>query len=288
MQERFIRVPDGNVWCGIAGEDNSGIPLLALHGGPGANSEYLEPLEALADSRSVIFYDQLGCGKSKALNNKDWWTVDHFVEELNEVVSCLNLKEFHLLGQSWGAFLAVAYWLSYRPAPVKSLILSGPCLSAPHWIADQQRYLDEMSEAQQDIIRQTEKDGDYENQEYQAAVGAYCARHVCRLNPWPDLFVRMFQGINAEMYNYMWGPSEFTVNGTLREKNLIPQLPEVSVPVLLTCGEFDEAHPDTVRKYAETFPDARIHVLKDASHCHHLEKPEEFLSVIQKFMMKMD
>ncbi len=288
MQERFITLPDGDVWCGIVGKDRSGIPLLTIHGGPGANSEYLEPLGALSGTRPVIFYDQLGCGKSHGTSNKELWTVEYFVNELNEIVSSLGLNKFHLLGQSWGAFLAVSYWLRFRPTQVKSLILSGPCLSAPHWIVDQYKYLSKMSESHQDIIRQAEVAGDYENEEYQDAVGAYCARHVCQLDPWPEPFFRMLQRFNIEMYNHMWGPSEFTVTGILREENLIPHLPKVSVPVLLTCGEFDEAHPDTVYQYAEAFSDAQVHVLKGASHCHHLEKSEEFLNIIHKFMSEID
>ncbi len=42
-----------------------GIPLLTLHGGPGASSNYLKLLLALADERPVILYDQLGGGRSE-------------------------------------------------------------------------------------------------------------------------------------------------------------------------------------------------------------------------------
>ena len=64
---------------------------------------YLEPLEALADRRRVIFYDQLGCGRSDRPGDLSLWNVDRFVEELAQVRSALNLDRLHLFGGSWAA-----------------------------------------------------------------------------------------------------------------------------------------------------------------------------------------
>ena len=51
-----------------------GIPLLCLHGGPGGNRCYLEPLEQLSQDRAVVFYDQLGCGDSAHPRDPSLWT----------------------------------------------------------------------------------------------------------------------------------------------------------------------------------------------------------------------
>ena len=59
----YIDVPGGRVWFRSVG-DGHGIPLLCLHGGPGFPHDYLEELEGLGDRRRVLFYDQLGCGRS--------------------------------------------------------------------------------------------------------------------------------------------------------------------------------------------------------------------------------
>jgi proline iminopeptidase len=63
-REGYVNVPGGHVWYCIEGSDSPAIPLLTLHGGPGAGHDYLEPLSALSDERPVVFYDQLGCGKN--------------------------------------------------------------------------------------------------------------------------------------------------------------------------------------------------------------------------------
>ncbi len=133
-QEGYIPVPGGQVWYSITGTGPE-IPLLALHGGPGLGSSYLEPLTVLADERPVILYDQLGGGKSERPDDLSLWVLDRFVEELRQVRAALGLTEVHLLGQSWGTILAVEYALT-RPPGLVSLVLAGPVLSVPRYARD--------------------------------------------------------------------------------------------------------------------------------------------------------
>lgn len=125
-EEGFVEVPGGRVWYRIVGSGTS-TPLLLLHGGPGAPSYYLKPLGTLADERPVIFYDQLGVGRSDHTTDTTLFTIDHFVEELASVRAALGLKEIHLFGHSWGTILATEYMLT-RPSGVRSLILASPAL----------------------------------------------------------------------------------------------------------------------------------------------------------------
>jgi pimeloyl-ACP methyl ester carboxylesterase len=111
-EEGYIEVPGGRVWfrsIGEAADDRA--PLLCLHGGPGFTHNYLEPLEALADRRRVIFYDQLGCGRSERPDDLSLWTVQRFVEEVAQVRAALGLERLHLFGSSWaeqpGEFSAI-------------------------------------------------------------------------------------------------------------------------------------------------------------------------------------
>ena len=91
------------------------LPLLVLHGGPGFPHDYLEDLAALADDgRPVVFYDQLGCGKSDHPDDPGLWVMSTFVEEVGAVRAALGLDRIHLLGHSWGGWLALEYALG-RP-----------------------------------------------------------------------------------------------------------------------------------------------------------------------------
>src|SRR5205814_3486417 len=113
--EGFLPFRGYRDWYRIVGarEEPGKLPLLALHGGPGAAHDYLEPLEALAATgRRVIFYDQLGCGRSDQPHDPSLWTVALFVEEVGVVRQALGLETLHLLGQSWGGMLGMEYALS--------------------------------------------------------------------------------------------------------------------------------------------------------------------------------
>ena len=211
--EGFIAVQGGSVWYRILGENQQGLPLLLLHGGPGFPHDYLEPLEPLSDERPVIFYDQLGCGNSDRPENPALWTMERFLEELEQILQVLELEKFHLLGQSWGSMLAVDFLLTRNPSAVASLILSGPCLSVTRFMADQKAYLLEFPGDMQKIIQETEISGDFQSPEYQEAMLTYYKSHVCRLDPWPDCLMRSVEKMGRSVYEHMWGPSEFTMTG---------------------------------------------------------------------------
>ena len=287
-REGMIAVPGGRVWYQILGAKRKGVPILTLHGGPGAPHDYLEPLGALSDERSVIFYDQLGCGDSDKPDDKSLWTVKRFVEELAVVRESLALEKVHILGHSWGTMLAVDYMLRKRPKGVVSMVLSGPALSASRWTADTRTYLKRMPKKIQETVSDCEADGAYDSPEYQEAMGAFYKKHVCRLDPWPDCVTRAFQKLAQPVYSCMMGPSEFTFTGTLKNYEQVERLKEIKVPVLFTAGQFDEASPRTTKYYQSKLSGSEVHILKGASHMHHIEREEEYLSAVRDFLHRSE
>ena len=109
--EQYINVEDGfRVWTkSVGGGGSIGLPaLLVLHGGPGMGHDYLDNLASLAnDKQKVVFYDQLGCGKSDCPNDPERWKAPRFVREVNMVRDALKLERVIILGQSWGGMLAI-------------------------------------------------------------------------------------------------------------------------------------------------------------------------------------
>ena len=97
-------------------------PLLLLHGGPGGRSCAFSVLSDLAADRRVIYYDQLGSGRSDRPNDLALWRTERFVEELDAVRKALDLREMHLLGHSWGGTLATEYLLTKGQQGVVSVI----------------------------------------------------------------------------------------------------------------------------------------------------------------------
>lgn len=281
--EGMITVPGGRVWHRIVGGDTPGIPLLVVHGGPGAPHDYLENLGLLADERPVIFYDQLGCGRSERPDDPALWRIDRFIGELAAVRQSLGLSRINLLGQSWGAMLALEYLLG-GASGVERLVLSAPLVSSRLWMRDQRALLEKMSPEICAAVIAAEAQGDFDTTAYQDAMMAYYKRHLCRLDPWPDSLKRTFEGLGMQVYLTMWGPSEFTCSGTLQTADLTHRLPEIRIPVLFTCGRHDEATPDMVACFSRLTPSARMQVFEDASHQHPLERPAEYLAAVRCFL----
>lgn len=286
--EGFIPVVGGKVWYKIVGQNTPGIPVLVIHGGPGAPHDYLEPLEQWAETRPVIFYDQLGCGNSEVPTDTSLWTVERFVNELEMVRNALNIKQVHLFGQSWGTMLAVEYMLRKKPEGVVSMVLSAPYLSTPMWEKDQQAWVHQLPEETQQVIFDTEKSGRYDSPAYQEAMNVFYQKHVCRMEPWPDCVNRAFEKMGLGVYHHMWGPSEFTMTGILKNADLTEQLQLIKVPVLFTCGELDESTPASVKYFQSKLPGSSVHIFEGASHMHHLEKEEEFHRVVTAFMQEKE
>jgi proline iminopeptidase len=282
-KQGHIAVPGGRVWYRRIGE-GSGTPLLVLHGGPGSSTLGQDLwLGDLPSEREVVLYDQLGSGRSDKPDDPSLWRVDRFVEELAAVRAALDLEEVCLLGQSWGTMLAASY-LATGPSGVQAVIFSSPCLDAVQWEADQRALLARMPEEVRETVERCEQAGTTDSPEYQEAMLAYYHRHVCRLDPWPDIFQEIIAGLNHQVYGLMWGASDFTVTGTLRNFDARPWLPDLEMPVLFTCGEYDEARPETVDQHRRLVPGAAMHVYEGASHVTSLEVPDAYRAVVGGFL----
>jgi proline-specific peptidase len=282
VSEGYIDVPGGKVWYREVG-DGDETPLLCLHGGPGSTHHNLEPLEALADHRRVVFYDQLGCGKSDRPDNPALWTVGRFVEELAQVRAALRLDTVHLFGSSWGGMLAIQYVLDRKPE-LRSLVLCGSPASMPRWAADCAELLAEQPAEVTQVIREHEASGFTACPEYQAAILGFYREHFCRLDPWPACLERSFAESGHTVYQAMNGPSEFTVTGSLKDWDVMDRLGEITVPALLVGGRFDECRPSHLEEMHRRIPGSRLAIIEDASHLCFAERPAEFMPLVSSFL----
>ncbi|MDQ2909468.1 MAG: alpha/beta fold hydrolase, partial [Actinomycetota bacterium] len=143
------------------------IPLLCLHGGPGANWLHLKPYEALAGERLVVFYDQLGSGNSAVSEPHDpaLWTPELYVEEVDAVREALGLERVHVLGHSWGGMLGMQY-ATGRPAGLVSLIVESSPASVPDWMPELQRLRSELPPEVEATLREHEEAGTTDDPAY--------------------------------------------------------------------------------------------------------------------------
>ena len=286
VQEGYIPVTGGLVWYKVVNAGNR-IPLLTLHGGPGSSHHYLEPLEHLANERTVIFYDQLGCGKSERPNDTSLWQRKRFVEELSQIRKVLGLEQVHLFGHSWGTMLAIDYALT-KPDGLISLILASPALSIPRWLKDMERYRKSLPTEVQKILEEHERNGTTDSDPYQEASMEFYQRYLCRLSPWPEPLERTLANEGTTVYNTMWGTAEFYMTGNLVNYDCTPQLGEIDVPTLFTCGRYDEATPEATAWYQSLLPKSELAVFEQSAHMAHLEETEPYLQTVRAFLEKVE
>lgn len=285
-REGYVEVDGGKIWYRIVGSGDA-TPVILMHGGPGASSQYLKELERLAVDRPVIFYDQLGSGKSDRPKDQSLWTTERFVKELGQLRTALHLRNVHLYGHSWGSMLAIEY-MRTNPAGVKSLVMASPVPSASRWESDADRLILGLPQEMQDSISRHEAEGTTDSEEYQAAMMEYYQRHLSVSDPWPDYLVETFEDLNGDVYGYMWGPSEFSATGTLKSFEREDFLPQIKVPILWTAGRFDEATPESLEHYHSLTPGSEIAIMENSAHMTMADEPEAYAKVVSDFLKRVD
>ncbi len=271
------------------GEAPGKLPLLLLHGGPGAPHDYLESLERVAGTgRRAIFYDQLGCGKSSR-TDESLWNVETFVEEVGAVRDALGLDRTHLFGSSWGGMLAMEYALT-KPSGLASLVLSSSPASIPIWAEETGRLRSELPGEVQRTLDEHEAAGTADSPEYEEAMFEFYKRHVCRIDPFPDGVLRTFAqlGENPGVYLHMQGPNEFVITGTLKDWDITGRLGEIAVPTLVTSGRHDECTPRQAEIVHRGIPGSEWVVFEDSSHMQFVEEPEHYLDVLDDFLTRVE
>ena len=292
-REGLIDFRGHRVWyacIGEADEQPGKLPLLCLHGGPGAGHDYLESLAAMAQrGRRVIFYDQLGCGNSDQPNDPSLWTVPLYVEEVDVVRRTLGLDRIHLLGQSWGGMLAMEYALT-QPVGVASLTVASSPASMTQWVAEANRLRDALPADVQATLLRHESAGTTDSAEYQTAMMAFYRRHVIRTDPMPESVARTFAKLerNPQVYHSMNGPSEFHVTGSLKHWDIVDRLPEISLPTLVTSGRYDEATPQIAGTVHHGIRGSEWVIFEHSAHLAHVEEAERYMTVLDGFLSRYD
>ncbi len=276
--EGHIQVSGGKVWYERIGEQK-GIPLLIVHGGPGYPHDYLKPLEKLASNREVIFYDQLGCGNSDKPTDKSLWTLERFVTETQEVIKGLELKDYDVLGHSWGAGLGAEVALN-NPQGLRRLILADPYLSNPLMEKDLKKLRGQLPQDMQTALKTDSPESDA----YKLALNEFYKRYFWGQDNIPSYALDADRKFNREIFNQMVGPDEFNASGNLKNFDLTKRLREINIPVLFQCGRFDEATPETTSYFQSLIPNAQIEIFEQSAHNPHVTETEKYLRTVEIFL----
>ncbi|PCH41233.1 peptidase S33 tricorn interacting factor 1 [Wolfiporia cocos MD-104 SS10] len=277
----------------IVGNLTSGVtPLIVLHGGPGGGHGYVSSIADLAQPMHgtipVVLYDQLGCGRSTRLRERcgdtTFWTVQLFVDELHNLRKHLGIERYDLLGHSWGAMLGMEVAVR-RPPGLRRLVLSSGPASMPLWEEATGKLLKTLPEDVQQTIQKHERAGTFESPEYKEAMNAF-SKFVCRMQPWPQEVIGVFEALEEDPTAYltMQGPSEFTITGSLKTWNVIPELHKINVPTLVMNGAFDEAQDSVVAPIFQEVEKVKWYTFQNSAHMAQWEERDKYMEIVGGFL----
>jgi len=285
-----VKTPIGTfkVWTKRFG-NNPRIKVLLLHGGPAFTHEYMECFESFFPKEGIEFYeyDQLGSYYSDQPKDSSLWTVDRFVDEVEQVRNAIGADStnFYVLGNSWGGILGMEYTLKHQDK-MKALIVANMVASAPEY----GKYAEEVLAPQMDPkvlseVRAIEAKKDYDNPRYmELLMPEYYMKHLCRLAEWPDPVNRAFKHFNPEIYTMMQGPSEFGVSGRLVNWDIKARLKEIKIPTLMIGAKYDTMDPKAMEEQSKMVQKGRYLYCPNGSHLAMWDDQRVFMTGVIKFI----
>lgn len=241
------------------------LPLLVCHGGPGVPSDYLFPLVGNVQ-RPVIFFDQLGCGRSdRPSPDVQEYSIAASVQDLLELIDALvanawipmhaGRPAYHLYGQSFGGILAFeALTASTFPPLPRSLTLSNVPSSVPFLLEDVATLLEALG-----------GDG-----------SRFDATHVCRTSPRPAALLAAYAPGHP---GSDWRGVDVIADWFASE----PSLASLNLPVLLLAAEHDFVTPHSMEGWQKLTKQIQV-ALPGAAHHALLEMPEAYGAQLEAFL----
>jgi proline iminopeptidase len=288
-----INTPVGNfkVWTKRFG-NNQRIKVLLLHGGPAMTHEYMECFESFFPQQGFEFYeyDQLGSYYSDQPKDSSLWTIEHFVEEVEQVRKAIGADKnnFYVLGNSWGGILGMEYALKYQQN-MKSLIICNMMASIPAYEKYNAVLRSQMRKSLVDSLQAYETLGKFKDSTYQRLViDEYYTQHLCRLPQLPDPVERTFKHVNEEIYVMMQGPSEFKVGGRLLTWDRTKDLNKITVPTLTVGAKFDTMDPEHMKWMSTQVKNGRYLYCPNGSHLSMWDDQKTFMDGVIKFITDVD
>jgi proline iminopeptidase len=289
-----ITTPIGNfkVWTKRFG-NNPKIKILLLHGGPAMTHEYMECFETFFQREGFEFYeyDQLGSYYSDQPKDSSLWTIERFVDEVEQVRKAIGADKnnFYVLGNSWGGILAMEYALQYQQN-LKGLVVANMVASAPEY----GKYADDVLAKQMNPevlkeIKAIEAKKDFNNPRYmELLIPNFYKKHLCRLDEWPDGFNRAMKHVNAEIYTMMQGPSEFGVSGRLANWDIKNRLHEITVPTLMVGAKHDTMDPNAMEAQSKAVKHGSYLYCPNGSHLAMWDDQKVFMQGVINFIKNVD
>ena len=284
-QEGFVAGDGASIYYKTLGR---GVPLLLLHGGPGADhSDFLPALEPLARRRQLVLIDERGSGRSERLKDPKGYTLNHMVRDIERVRRHLKIPRLVVLGHSFGGILAQAYAVRH-PKRVLGLVLAGTGSSARCIDMDFRHIRKRVPARLRARLARCEKSGIFQadgtyKKDYAAASGEALAPYMYAKAPPPRY--QEAPDLGMEVLREMWvRRSDFRIDGNLKGFDFTHSLSRVKAPSLVVIGDRDLVSTATADTSRASLPRASLVVMAECAHMMFVDQTARFNLLLDEFM----
>jgi proline iminopeptidase len=273
-----VHTPEVELGYEILGTRGTGVPLIAVNGGPGLSHAYMmqnDLWQRVAAHRMVVLYDQRGTGASKQMQPNAPQTMSAQVADLDAIRSALSLDRVAVLGDSYGGMIAMAYAAAH-PEHVSHLILSDS--PAPAW--------KDMVHLLPQVFPDREEQGEQEAKKLaadpEAAARAGLASHMGMMFYSPEMRDTYLKGMGDLGFVPAVGRA---VQQATADLDLSAKLPGFRFPTLVITGRYDmNVAPLTAWRMAHAIPGAQLVFFEKSGHLPSFEEPAKYLTVLETFL----
>jgi proline iminopeptidase len=285
IREGFIAGAGPRIYYKTLG---AGMPLLLLHGGPGADHlDFLPALKPLTKRWQLVLIDERGSGRSERLTNPKGYTLDGMVSDIERVRKHLKLEKLVLLGHSFGGILAQAYAVRH-PRRLLGLVLAGTASSARRANADFRRIRECVPASLRAQLERYEKDGIFQaDGTYKKGYAAASERAIASymyVKP-PPARCKDTQPLGMEVLREMWvRRSDFRIDGNLKGFDFSRSLARVTAPSLVVIGDRDLVSTTTAEISRASLRQATLIVMANCAHMIFIDQTVRFNRLLDEFM----
>lgn len=258
------------IWYEERGE---GPAMLWAHGLCGTLHEWDETMDFFQERHRVIAYDARGHGHSEIPDSPEAYSQDIIVQDMRGVMDALGVAQAIIGGHSMGANVALNFALQY-PERCLGLITVGIGAGS----SDSQWY----QEWHDKLAYLAEKEG----------MAAFMDE-MRNLPAWGNALADPKIGIKVsqEVLNSSSKAIAYTIKGVQKKRPTIFQLQskleKLLVETLVVLSESDTPVVECSRFMAQCMPRANLELIPAKSHWCHLEEPEIFRTVVERFVSKL-
>jgi proline iminopeptidase len=284
VREGFVAGSGARIYYKTLGR---GIPLLLLHGGPGADhSDFLPAFTPLARRCQLVLIDERGSGRSERLKDPKGYTLNHMVKDIECVRQQLKLPQLVVLGHSFGGILAQAYAVRH-PRRVLGLVLAGTGSSARCIDRDFRNLRMRLPARLRARLERQERAGIFQadgayKKGYAAASAQALATYMYAKAPPPR---HRQAGLGMEVLREMWvRRSDFHIDGNLKGFDFTQSLSRVKAPSLVVIGDRDLVTTATADVSRAPLPRATLVVMAECAHMMFIDQTIRFNRLLEDFL----